>query len=330
MRRMAMTKKLVTPKVFRKKVAEQSSVFLVTERAQGMYRDFLPQGLRVVKTPKEVVFPEWEGVYRFSFQDQSWKVWETETGDFSPRFLFLLPCEARAVIEVLDGNFLKKEYKDKHYWQRRKDLHLIILGCYAIPKTCFCSLVGGNPLWRDGKSLFIFPFQGALYVENDEAMLFGEGESIDARGEEMLAAREEELKASLPPLLPPDFPQKLYAHFDEGIWKDISWRCINCGACTFLCPTCYCFDLSVDGRLRGLTLKTWDSCMFPRFTLHASSHNPRPTGKERVRQRVMHKFSYLPLGEGYYGCVGCGICREICPVNWDIRETVERVAKYLG
>lgn len=330
MRRIAMAKKLVTPEVFRKRVAEQSSVFLVTERAQSMYRKFLPQDLRVIKTPKEVIFPEWEGVYRFSFQDRNWKIREIEIGDFSPRFLFLLPCEARAIIEVLDGNFLKKDCIDKNYWQRRKNLHLVILGCYTIPKTCFCSLVGGNPLWRDGKSFFVLPFQEELYVENDETVLFGEGKSIDAREEEILTAREEELKASLPPSLPSDFPQKLYAHFDEGIWKDFSWRCINCGACTFLCPTCYCFDLSVEGRLRGLTLKTWDSCMFPRFTLHASSHNPRPTGKERVRQRVMHKFSYLPLREGYYGCVGCGICREICPVNWDIRETVERMAKYLG
>ena len=71
--------------------------------------------------------------------------------------------------------------------------------------------------------------------------------------------------------------------------------------------------------------------MFPKFTLHASGHNPRPTFKERVRQRVLHKFSYFPLREeGLYGCVGCGKCIEICPVNWNIREAVERMVKKIG
>ncbi|MEN3186012.1 MAG: 4Fe-4S dicluster domain-containing protein [Atribacterota bacterium] len=325
-----MREKLITLETFRKKVAEHSDSFLVTEQAQKMYCTLLPQGLRVVKTPKEVVFPEWEEVYRFSFQDRSWKLTETAGNDSTLRFLFLLPCEAKAVVEVLDGNFLKKDYVDKNYWQRRKNLRLVILGCSTMPETCFCSLVGGSPLWRDKESIFVFPFQERLYVENDDLALFEEGKRIDAEQRKALMFAEEELKAKLPPSLPPDFPQKLYAHFEETIWKELTWRCINCGACTFLCPTCYCFDLSVDGRLQGLALKTWDSCMFPKFTLHASSHNPRPTGKERVRQRVMHKFSYLPLREGYYGCVGCGICREICPVNWDIREVVERMAKHIG
>lgn len=322
-----MGKKLVSQEAFRRVIAEKRDFFFLTEKAREMYQDFLPPNLKEIKTPKEILFPRWEEVYRYFFRERSWKLQEVSEDVLSPSFLVLLPCEAKAVIEVLDVNFLGKEYVDQNYLRRRMALHLVILGCTTHFETCFCHLVGGSPLWRHEEHLFLVPFKGQFYVENDEENLFGEGQKVSAGEEEEFDSWEREVQAKLPPSLPPDFPQKLYTHFDDEEWKDITWRCINCGACTFLCPTCYCFDLSVDGKLRGSTLKTWDSCMFPRFTLHASSHNPRPTGKERVRQRVMHKFSYFPLREKHYGCVGCGICREICPVNWDIKEAVERMVR---
>ncbi|MCD6302085.1 MAG: 4Fe-4S dicluster domain-containing protein, partial [Anaerolineae bacterium] len=75
----------------------------------------------------------------------------------------------------------------------------------------------------------------------------------------------------------------------------------------------------------GERVRTWDSCMYAGFTVHASGHNPRPDQAARWRQRVMHKFSYLPLNVDAYGCVGCGRCVVNCPVNLDIRRVLARV-----
>ena len=87
--------------------------------------------------------------------------------------------------------------------------------------------------------------------------------------------------------------------FDDGRWEELTASCIGCGACTYLCPTCHCFDIADESRLyKGRRIRTWDSCQFPLFTKHASGHNPRKTKKERLRQRFMHKFSYAVENTG--------------------------------
>ncbi len=115
-----------------------------------------------------------------------------------------------------------------------------------------------------------------------------------------------------------------------AFWEDISFACINCGTCTFLCPTCWCFDLQdeVHGK-SGKRLKNWDSCMFPLFTMHTTGHNPRGTKLQRVRQRFMHKLKYFvdKYNTGTM-CVGCGRCVRQCPVNIDIRKVCDLMNSY--
>jgi len=94
--------------------------------------------------------------------------------------------------------------------------------------------------------------------------------------------------------------------------------------CSCLCPTCYCFDLVDEKTAAGgiKKVRTWDWCMAPLFTKHASGHNPRSVNSARLRQKVMHKFSYYPERYGIDSCVGCGRCVRNCPVNLDIREVL--------
>jgi sulfhydrogenase subunit beta (sulfur reductase) len=115
--------------------------------------------------------------------------------------------------------------------------------------------------------------------------------------------------------------------FEHPFWDTIHARCLKCGTCTYLCPTCHCFDISDETKgSDGVRIRSWDSCQYPLFTKMASGHNPRTSQKERWRQRVMHKFRYYVDNFGAVSCVGCGRCVMLCPVNIDIRKIITDIA----
>ncbi len=115
-------------------------------------------------------------------------------------------------------------------------------------------------------------------------------------------------------------PEKVKAwldgNFDSDYWDEISLRCLGCGACSYLCPTCHCFDIVDETTWKGgERRRNWDCCSFGLFTKHASGHNPRAEQAARCRQRVMHKFKYFPERFGTLACVGCGRCVRACGVG---------------
>jgi len=122
--------------------------------------------------------------------------------------------------------------------------------------------------------------------------------------------------------------QKLAGKFDNPVWLEQSLRCLGCGACAFVCPTCVCFSIEdeADAR-RGERLRTWDSCGLRLFTLHASGHNPRDKQSQRWRQRVYHKFAYYPDRFKTLGCVGCGKCSRACPVDMNLKQHLAQAAE---
>jgi sulfhydrogenase subunit beta (sulfur reductase) len=120
----------------------------------------------------------------------------------------------------------------------------------------------------------------------------------------------------------------LESNFSNKIWEEISENCLGCGSCSFLCPTCTCFDVideNAQYENRGRRIRIWDTCQFCLYTLHTSGHNPRNSSIERCRNRVLHKFSYYPINYGLIGCVGCGRCIQACPVNNDLREIIKKI-----
>ena len=120
--------------------------------------------------------------------------------------------------------------------------------------------------------------------------------------------------------------EQLDGMYDDPFWDELHEKCLGCAVCTYLCPTCHCFDIVDEAvNAQGRRVRNWDSCQFPLFTLHASGHNPRPSGRERMRQRIMHKFRYFVENFGEVACVGCGRCVRECPVNMDLREVLNAI-----
>ena len=123
----------------------------------------------------------------------------------------------------------------------------------------------------------------------------------------------------------------LYDRFNSQVWDDLYKPCLACGTCTFVCPTCQCYDIKDYDTGHGVKrYRCWDSCMYSDFTLMAAVNN-RKSQKERFRQRFMHKLAYYPVNnDGLYSCVGCGRCVAKCPQNLNIIKVIKAFQKENG
>ena len=109
---------------------------------------------------------------------------------------------------------------------------------------------------------------------------------------------------------------KTEVKFDSPVWDELYKSCLACGTCTFVCPTCQCYDIKDYNTGKGVQrYRCWDSCMYSDFTMMAHGNN-RTSQKQRYRQRFMHKLVYFPANnDGMYSCVGCGSCVDKCPAS---------------
>ena len=260
------------------------------------------------------------------------------------------PCDARALSQ-LDAVFgpENKGYADPYYLKRRESSVVISLACASPCPTCFCTAMGGGPAGTEGADLLAHELAslasgGALLLEalSDKGRDFlkSHGSLLTEAGPQVLEEAKKSSAAAEAAVrkandLGVDLGADLSAlkkHldplFDDERWEELTASCVGCGSCTYLCPTCHCFDIADESRLyKGQRIRTWDSCQFPLFTKHASGHNPRKTKRERLRQRFMHKFSYAVENTGAVLCVGCGRCITGCPVNLDIRDVIRSFVK---
>jgi ferredoxin len=226
------------------------------------------------------------------------------------------------------------DFKDPYYLNRRANTVLVSIGCTTPRASCFCNSVGGGPFSTEGSDLLLIDIGDEYVVQivSDKGAKLLDKKGFEDTGKEKLDLAAGVIKtaeASMGPGVKTEgLKEKLDSIFDDPVWQQLTEKCLGCGICTYLCPTCHCFDI-VDETIGsgGERVRLWDSCQFPLFTLQASGANPRPTGKERFRQRMMHKFSYLLDSCDQIGCVGCGRCITECPVNLDIRQVLNSIAQ---
>ncbi|SFM44020.1 4Fe-4S dicluster domain-containing protein [Thermodesulforhabdus norvegica] len=286
-------------------------------------------------SPKNLFHPHSERMFEFSLdpEDPNRNILVEAAKDISPRVIVgIRPCDAYAM-KIMDVNFDTPEYKDPWWVERRSLTCLIGLACSVPCSTCFCKATGSGPFDPRGLDVLISPCGDGYIIEavsekgRDLLERFPAGGEVAS--EKDLSERDrirEEAEKHINTIgdLKALAERPVLDFFNAPMWEDVQFACINCGVCTFLCPTCWCFDIQdeVYGK-KGCRFRIWDSCMFPLFTLHGSGHNPRSQKLQRVRQRFMHKLKYYVDKYGLgIACVGCGRCVQFCPVNIDIREVI--------
>ncbi|MCK5850387.1 MAG: 4Fe-4S dicluster domain-containing protein [Kiritimatiellae bacterium] len=244
------------------------------------------------------------------------------------------PCDARSLMlmDKLFGEFGKS--KDPYYLQRRENSVVITLACSSPCSTCFCTSVGGSPTGKDGADIVVFETGNKLLFDpqtsKGEKLMNSLSEMFAPATRSDLSARNkivQDAEKMIETIDLTGLEEKLKNSFDSPVWDSISKICLGCGLCTHQCPTCHCFDMTdeEDGAGSGRRIRTWDSCQFSLFTLHASGHNPRTRKTHRMRQRILHKFLYTVDNLNEVFCVGCGRCVRNCPINLDLREALRRL-----
>ncbi|MDP2794028.1 MAG: 4Fe-4S dicluster domain-containing protein [Sulfurisoma sp.] len=289
--------------------------------------------------PKGFAFPQRE--IFFKFEQVKGEAPRLTAVSPAPTFRVVFgvrPCDGRAVPRM-DRVF--SDHVDDGYYQARRDgLAYVGLACNTPPsRHCFCQSVGGSPVSTDGLDVLLTDLGERYFVaavtDTGKALMQAAGALLAKPG---AAERKEVARLHAAAVAQPQrgvndaaaAPAKLKAGFDSPLWEELARACIGCGICTFLCPTCHCFDINdeVTGTvpLKGSRVRTWDSCQFPDFTMHSSGHNPRDTLGSRLRQRVSHKFRYFHENFGMHQCTGCGRCVSECPVGIDIVRVVNEIA----
>jgi ferredoxin len=252
--------------------------------------------------------------------------WKTKYAFFGIR-----PCDL-AALHLMDRTMLAPGLEDPTYKARRKDSIFIVANCTRAEHNCFCTSMGTGPRADSGYDLSITELPGKLIIDVAEGRLDllagveirpSTKEEINAEAEAMFRTSEQMARR----FEKEDLPPQLYDAMDSPFWGEVADRCLACGNCTMVCPTCFCNTVREETDLAAGSVsrvRVWDSCLSKDF-VYSAGGNPRLLRRDRYRQFVMHKFAYWRDQFGGFGCVGCGRCITWCPVGIDITATVNGV-----
>ncbi len=291
-------------------------------------------------SPKSIVYPQTQVMFTFSLDEskEDCRILKEVKMDERPKAVIgIRPCDALA-FPLVQRNFDTPEYQDTYWITAYESTTCVGLACAHPCATCFCTSAGTGPFGEQGLDVLLVQEKDLLYAkpisQKGEALLQSAGWTQPAAPE--IAKKLEALKSKAESEISSKIAfdniknRSIMELYDAPFWEAEAFSCINCGTCTFVCPTCWCFDIQDETYGKsGVRMRNWDTCMSPLFTLHASGHNPREHKYERVRQRFMHKLKYYvdKYNDGIQ-CVGCGRCIRLCPVNIDIRKICNKMNSF--
>jgi NAD-dependent dihydropyrimidine dehydrogenase PreA subunit len=290
--------------------------------------------IRACTPVKEFLFPlrELAAVFPEPFEPQ----------EIKPFALFgLKDCDLRS-IEVLDKVFLEEEFEDPFYVNRREKMFIISSDCFEPAQSCFCNVMDGRPFAQSGFDLNVSQVKDGFIIEvgskkgtdfiekypdlftkvSDD--LLAERDKNRAETQKQLEQSNADLKFDLP------VNEIVENTRDSDVYDQEAKTCVECQACTRVCPTCHCFYL-YDTKQKDYfaKMKMWDGCMRLAYAEVAGGANPRKVLGDRLRHRFMHKLSYFYDRYGIDMCVGCGRCVDAEAGEVDIRNVLKKLNEEL-
>ncbi|MBD3331444.1 sulfite reductase subunit A [candidate division GN15 bacterium] len=305
---------------YRLKATSENSLFAYTMGPQSWKKHLLPSQQHVLTAER---------------QGRGFSVEAAPDEPPARAFLGVRACELAAIRE-LDKALLKGPHASEPYRKRRENTLIIAVNCTRAGDTCFCTSMGTGPRVQDGFDVLLTePYKALPSVCLAEAGSLKGRELLDEL--ELAEATEAQLRAADKAvsnaadnmgrqITTEQLPKMLQDSLSDTHWEAIAKRCLNCGNCTMVCPTCFCSTVVDTTDLTGQTAQRiikWDSCHTLDFSyIHGGS--VRTSGMSRYRQWMMHKLSFWTEQFDAFGCVGCGRCIVWCPVGIDITEEAAR------
>ncbi len=292
----------------------------------------LSKALKTVRSAKDFFFPKTENLVNLRLEGKHVSV-EDPRKELQDFVVFgVRACDA-ASFKIVDAVYLNMDPVDSYYKNRREHGTIITLACTAPADTCFChayKIDAAEPgadvsAWlADGNYYFKANTPKGESLIQSVSSLLTEAEDAPVKKQQ----EETRAKCASTPFANIDLSKwngkDMLKIFNSPVWDKMYESCLGCGTCTYVCPTCMCFDIRDFDTGNGVKqFRCWDSCMYSDFTQMAAA-NPRLTQKERFRQRFMHKLVYYPMAhEDVFQCVGCGRCLESCPIHMNIVKVIK-------
>ena len=297
--------------------------------------------LKTVKSPKDAFFPQSENLYTVQREGKKLSIEPQALKEQNFVVFGMKACDIQGV-KVLDNVFLSDPI-DSFYAARREHGTIVAMACHEPEESCFCKAFGIDCA-EPAADVATWMVEGELYwkalTEKGEALtkavesLLVEADGADA---EKLEAEKNAIHTIVEKLPYSNLSLEgwngdaLTEKFNSPVWEELYKPCLACGTCTFVCPTCQCYDIKDYDTGHGVKrYRCWDSCMYSDFTMMAHGNN-RTSQMQRFRQRFMHKLVYFPANnDGMFSCTGCGRCVEKCPQSLNIVKVIKAFAAQGG
>ena len=291
------------------------------------------ESLQTVKSAKDFFFPQTEDMVAFKTQGKNIEIIDARENVEKFVIFGVRACDNKS-FEILDRVFLV-EPVDTMYKNRRENAIIFTLACNNPHASCFCKVFGIDASSPKG-DVECYDANGYIYfnpiTEKGKEIIDSLTCLEEVKGEKQVEETKKQIAEKIEklPFVNLDLSkfkgENLMELFNRKEWEELSEACLGCGTCTFVCPTCQCFDIRDFKTNSGVKrFRCWDSCMYSDFTQMAAE-NPRKNQMQRYRQRFMHKLCYYPSNnEGIYSCVGCGRCVKKCPQSLNIVKVIKKI-----